>query len=70
MNQKIIRFPAVLEATCVTKSTLYMWMRAGLFPLPVQLGPRSVGWRQSDIDAWLASRQTATRANTKANAEV
>jgi prophage regulatory protein len=29
-----------------------------LFPRPVRLGVRAVGWRESDIVAWLASRKT------------
>jgi len=31
-------------------------MAEGNFPKPVQLGKRAVGWRESDIAAWLQSR--------------
>jgi prophage regulatory protein len=27
------------------------------FPQPVALGARLVGWRESDIEAWLAARE-------------
>jgi prophage regulatory protein len=31
-------------------------MAEGTFPKPVKLGKRAVGWRASDIAAWLESR--------------
>jgi len=32
-------------------------MADGAFPRPVKLGKRAVGWRASDITAWLESRE-------------
>lgn len=52
-----LRLPAVLEQTGLNSSTLYRYKKHGLFPQPHQLGPRTVGWLQSDIDEWLASRK-------------
>ncbi len=40
----------------VKRSTLYDWLKAGTFPKPVALGGRLVGWRESDVTAWLDSR--------------
>jgi prophage regulatory protein len=34
-------------------------MREGRFPKPVRIGPRAVGWRESDIQAWMDSLPTA-----------
>jgi len=31
-------------------------MAAGKFPKPIQLAPRSVGWLESEVDAWIAAR--------------
>ncbi|MYE06572.1 MAG: AlpA family transcriptional regulator [Chloroflexi bacterium] len=42
--------------TGMSVSTIYSWMAQGTFPRPVQLGPRAVGWRAEDIDAWKAQR--------------
>ncbi|WP_230463719.1 helix-turn-helix transcriptional regulator [Burkholderia ubonensis] len=56
---KILRLLGVLDAVGVSKSTLYAWIAANQFPAPVRLGPRAVGWRESDVSAWLASRQSA-----------
>ncbi len=27
------------------------------FPAPIQLGPRSIGWRVRDLEAWLDTRE-------------
>lgn len=36
--------------------TLYNWVKRGMLPAPIRLSPRVVGWRESDIEAWLARR--------------
>jgi predicted DNA-binding transcriptional regulator AlpA len=30
--------------------------RAGRFPAPIELGPNRIGWRNSEIQSWIASR--------------
>lgn len=36
-----------------SKSTLYDFIRQGLFPAPVRVGARAVRWRESDIVRWM-----------------
>ena len=55
----LLRLPAVIAATGIAKSTLYLWIQRGEFPTPVQLGARSVAWRASDVAKWIESRPTA-----------
>jgi prophage regulatory protein len=43
-------------------SWLYAEMRAGRFPAPLEIGTRSVGWLESEIDSWIASRPRRRRA--------
>ncbi|WBU53986.1 AlpA family transcriptional regulator [Paracoccus sp. SCSIO 75233] len=31
-------------------------MAEGDFPVPIRLGKRAVGWKRSDVGAWLESR--------------
>ncbi|MFL9907345.1 helix-turn-helix transcriptional regulator [Paraburkholderia sp. RL17-337-BIB-A] len=50
----ILRRNQVQDATGLSKSTIYARTREGTFPRPIQLGPRAVGWRRGDIDAWLS----------------
>lgn len=58
---RIIRLKAVKARCGLSRSTLYNRMAAGEFPCSVALGPRSVGWVESEIDAWIAARISASR---------
>ena len=53
---KIKRRPAVEAKTGLSRSTIYEKIKDGTFPKPVKLGPRAVGWFDSEIDAWLEER--------------
>jgi prophage regulatory protein len=55
MNSNIWRRPKVSEETGLPRSTIYDKMAKGEFPKQFKLGPRAVGWRSTDILAWLAS---------------
>ena len=58
MADKLLRRPEVEARTGLSRSTIYFWMSRGDFPQPVKLGTRLVAWRESDIAAWLESRET------------
>lgn len=62
MTTFIQRLPDVLTRTRLGRSSIYEAIKAGNFPAPVKLGPRAVGWLESDIDAWIESRPKAGRA--------
>jgi prophage regulatory protein len=57
MNERILRRPEVELITGLSRSTIYSWVSAGRFPKPVALGARLVGWRETDIQAWLQARE-------------
>ena len=46
----------VRTLTSLCKSTRWRMERRGEFPKRVKLSPGRVGWRQTDIEAWIASR--------------
>lgn len=54
-EESLLRLPAVRARTGLPKATIYWLIQRGLFPRPLKLipGGRAVGWRQSDIDAWI-----------------
>ena len=52
----IERLPKVRARTGLSRSFVYKMMGEGRFPSSIKLGDRAVGWRSSDIDAWIASR--------------
>ncbi len=56
----ILRLPAVLARTGLSRSTLYALMAEGQFPASVSLGMRSVGWLESDITDWIRQRLVAS----------
>jgi len=53
---KILRRPALEGKVNLSRSTMYSMIKQGKFPRPIKLGPRSVGWIETEIDAWLESR--------------
>ena len=55
MNKKFLRLSSVREITGLSRSTIYLMMRDGVFPKNILLGARSVGWLEDDIEAWIES---------------
>ena len=54
-DNRIYRLPQVRERTGLATSTIYLHIAQGRFPRPVRIGPRAVGWREADLDAWEAA---------------
>ena len=59
MEPRIIRLPAVVTLTGLSKATIYRLVKRGRFPKSVRLTERrAVGWRLEDIEEWAANRQS------------
>ena len=56
MVNAILRLPAVKAQSGASRSTIYLRIQQGLWPKPVKLGPRSVGWPASEVSALNAAR--------------
>ena len=56
---RILRLPEVVEVTGLSRSSIYRLIGIHEFPRQRRLGPRSSGWRLSDVERWLESRQPA-----------
>ena len=52
----ILRRRQVEQRTGLSRSTLYQYIKDGCFPKPVRLGPRAVGWLESEVRDWIATR--------------
>ncbi len=50
---KILKLGAVMNLTGLSRSSVYLYTSKGEFPTSIKLGPRSVGWVESEIIAWL-----------------
>lgn len=52
----MLRRPAVCTATGLSASSIHRRILQGLFPRPVRLGERSVGWPLAEVEAINAAR--------------
>ncbi len=53
---RILRMKTVIEITGLARSTVYKYVAEGIFPKPLALGGRSVGWLESEVHSWIQSR--------------
>ena len=52
--------PSVAEALSLSMATVKKLVAAGDLPKPRQLTAKRVGWRVTDIEAWVESRPEST----------
>ena len=52
-KERILRLSDVKERTGLSRSTIYLYVSDGIFPRPINLGARCVGWLESEIDTWI-----------------
>ena len=57
----ILRRKQVQARTGLSRSTIYLHIKAEQFPKPVALGPRAVGWIEAEVVEWIANRLKAAR---------
>ncbi|MBS1169620.1 MAG: phage transcriptional regulator, AlpA [Burkholderiaceae bacterium] len=65
MPQNILKLPAVISRTTLSKSSIYAGVKNGTFPAPIQLGARSVGWIESEISEFIQARIKASRPDAE-----
>lgn len=53
---KILRLTQVMDCTGLGRSTVYKYIAEGLFPKPIPLGERAVGWLESEVTDWIKAR--------------
>jgi prophage regulatory protein len=51
---RIIRMKTVLARAGLSRSTIYRKIAEGTFPAQVRISVNGAGWRESDIDRWIA----------------
>lgn len=59
MADKLIKLPEVKNRCALGRSSIYEFIQAGTFPAPVKIGARAVAWRESEIEEWISTRQSA-----------
>ena len=54
-TRQILSLAEVISLTKISRSSIYVQLKAGSFPPPLRLGRRRIGWRLSDLDEWMSS---------------
>lgn len=67
-HDAILRVAQVQERTGLARSSIYYLIQRGEFPPPLKLGRRASGWRESEIEEWISSRQPASAGEETATA--
>lgn len=61
----ILRLPAVMARTGLSRSTIYLRISKGCFPRSISLGGRAVGWIDTEVNEWVAQQIKASRKETR-----
>ncbi|HNW17183.1 MAG TPA: AlpA family phage regulatory protein [Sphingorhabdus lacus] len=52
---RIIRLKTVINRSGLSRSTVYRKISEGTFPPKVKLSLNGVGWRESELNRWIAN---------------
>ena len=55
-DDRFLPWKKVKDLTGLSRTTAWRLQKAGDFPVPVAISPGRVGWRESELSAWQASR--------------
>ena len=59
MTDRILREPECKAVTGLSRSTRWRLEQEGKFPARRQISPSAMGWLESEISDWIASREAA-----------
>jgi prophage regulatory protein len=68
-TRKYLRAQELATMLAVHRTTLWRWVHEGHLPRLVRLGPNTVAWDSTQIDAWLAVRADAEQAGRACKSE-
>ncbi len=57
MNKRIYRLAEVTQAFGISRASVYRLMTKNLFPRPIKIGLRAVGWDADDLNVWYSERK-------------
>jgi prophage regulatory protein len=55
-KHSVLRLSQVIFKSGLSRSSIYQQIGEGTFPKQFNLGPRAVGWLESDIQEWINVR--------------
>lgn len=51
--KRLLRLKEVLARLSISRSSFWEGCRAGRFPQPIKIGPRTTVWKSEEIDAFI-----------------
>ncbi|OAN88970.1 hypothetical protein A8B84_10350 [Marinobacter sp. EhC06] len=66
MTERILRRPEVISMVGLRTTKLYELIAEGRFPKPIKLSVRSVGWLESEVQAWIKEQAEKREADSNA----
>jgi prophage regulatory protein len=54
LSDRIVRIRSILDRAGLNRSTVYRKIQEGTFPQSVKLGEHARGWRESELNRWIA----------------
>ncbi|WP_273163401.1 helix-turn-helix transcriptional regulator [Massilia timonae] len=64
-NDRLLRLPQAKEKIGMATSTFWKCVKSGTLPSSVSLGPHSVAWRESELQAWIDANTYASRSKRR-----
>ena len=58
---RIMRTPEVLATLGVSRMTLWRMVQAGIFPKPIRVSARCVGWMEREVQVWVEKKAANAR---------
>lgn len=52
---RIIRMNTVRDRTGLSRSTIYRKIAEGTFPAQIRISVNGTGWKESDVNRWIAN---------------
>jgi prophage regulatory protein len=63
-ERRILRIAAVVTRTSLSRTTIWRLVKAKVFPSPIEISERAVGWYASEVDAYLEQRAKRREARS------
>lgn len=63
MSQRIIRKPELFSMIGLSDATIWRLEKKGKFPRRISLGGNSVGWFDTEVNGWLATKAADRKEN-------
>lgn len=60
-GDRFVRLKEIRQRIGLSQSTIYRMIKDGTFPPSVSLGPTTAAWLESEVEAWISSRQPEDR---------